>query len=186
MKNTFLLLFFVVFSLFGCHSFHDYVVESDYSYKSNFKKYKTYNYMIESNPDPYTTQNKEIIRKSIDFRMRLLGYKYSERKPDLLLNYKVFNTDFKFQGYNQDKIENWLKFEDEEEAYDPVKYELVNGTLLIQFVDNRRRSIVWQGYASGIKPSSYANQDRIIRNAVISIFDQYKVFALGATNQNYN
>ncbi|MDX2303116.1 MAG: DUF4136 domain-containing protein [Microscillaceae bacterium] len=186
MKKNFLLIFMVSVLFTGCHSFHDYVVESDYSYKSNFKKYKTYGYMIESNPDPYTTQNTELIRKSVDFRMKLLGYKFSDKKPDLLLNYKIFNSNFEFQGYNQLKIEDWLKQEEEDEEYDPIKYKLSNGTLLIQFVDNRRRSIVWQGYASGINPSSYASNDRIIRNAVISIFDQFKVFALGYSIENPN
>ncbi|NJO03902.1 MAG: DUF4136 domain-containing protein [Bacteroidia bacterium] len=171
----------ILLLLSGCYISRDYVVESDYSYRSNFRKYQTYDFMIDSNPDAVTTQYRDLIDESIQFRMKLLGYKFSKDKPDLLIIYKIFDQDFNFRGYNQPQIESFIQNEDTtRKDYDPIRYDLRNGTLLIQFIDRKRRGTVWQGYTSGIRSATYNRNDRALKNAVISIFDKFKGLCNGS------
>jgi hypothetical protein len=111
----------------------------------------------------------------------------TDRNPNLIVSYKVFYDNFKFQGYNQPDIEEWADREDEEEEYDPVKYSLTEGTLLVLLWDNKREKAIWQGYASGLFGNPYANNDRYIKRAIRSIFDQYRFFAEGfMVDSRYN
>jgi hypothetical protein len=184
MKSKVLVLVLVSTLLSGCLGFKDYLVESDYSYRSNFKKYGSYDFLIEANPEFVNEVTKPILEEAIKYRMKLMGYKHTDKSPDLLVYYKIFDEDLKYQGYNQPDINQWLKSENEEEPYDAVKYQLRNGTLLIQMVDNKRRSTVWQGYASGLQQTPFTSNDRILKNAVISIFDKYRVFVEGENLPN--
>ncbi|MGK7396837.1 MAG: DUF4136 domain-containing protein [Candidatus Cyclobacteriaceae bacterium M3_2C_046] len=169
----------LVFLLTGCFNFRDYMVESDYSYYGKFKKYKTFNFLNYTNPDVDTTMHNLLIEESIKSRLELQGYRLTNEEPNLIVSYKIFFDDFKFQGYNQPDIELWSKNENEEEDYDPVKYELRQGTLLILLWDNKREKAIWQGYASGLFGNPYANNERYLKRAVRSIFDRYRFFAEG-------
>jgi len=171
--------------LFACNTY-DYVVESDYSYKGNFKKYATFKFMkdVATNPtEPYIS---EIMNEQIRRRMELQGYEYDESKPHLLVSYKIFRSDLDFTGYNQIELEKWIDKNFLEDEYDPVKYSLYKGTILVIFYDRRRRTSVWQGYASSILGGDEFNNDRYLSQAVRSIFDQYKVFTEDRLLDKYN
>lgn len=180
-----LLLLFMVTALSGCFGFRNYVVESDYSYYGRFKKYKSFNFFTEMNAESVSSAEDTLIRELIQQRMELQGYELTEKKPNLMVAYKVFYDDFNFKGYNQPKIEQWARTENEEEAYDPVKYRLQEGTLLILLYDNKRDKAIWQGYASGLFGDQYAlTSKRHIKRAIRSIFDQYQFLADGFIIEN--
>jgi hypothetical protein len=63
--------------------------------------------------------------------------------------------------------------------YDPQKYNLQTGTLLIQFYDRRQNRSIWQGYATTNYGSIDFNNSRHLKNAVISILDKYRFWAEG-------
>jgi len=63
--------------------------------------------------------------------------------------------------------------------YDPQKFNLKTGTLLIQFYDRRQNRSIWQGYATTMYGSIDFNNSRHLRNAVISILDKYRFWAEG-------
>ena len=120
-----------------------------------------------------------ILAKAIKSRMELQGYKMTQKKPSLLVFYKVYYKDLKLQGYVQPEIDSWVKNEDDEAKYDPVKYSLREGTLLIQLVDARRNNTVWQGYASGVFDEKSLNDEKYLKRAVRLVFDKYRLFARG-------
>lgn len=186
MKTVYALLLLLITTTFsGCFGFRNYVVESDYSYYGRFKKYKTFNFFTEMNVDAISSAEDTLIRELIQQRMELQGYKMAEQKPNLMVAYKVFYDDFSFKGYNQPAIDQWTKTEDESETYEPVKYRLQEGTLLILLYDNKRDKAIWQGYASGLFGDQYAlTSKRHIRRAIRSIFDQYQFLADGFMIQN--
>jgi hypothetical protein len=155
----------------------EYVVESDYSYHGNFKKYKTFAFMKHSYADKLTSQNSPVIEEEIKFRMKILGYEYNDSKPDLLLIFKIFENNLNFKGYDQPEFKTWVATEDTTKDYKPTKYELLNGTLLVLINDRKRRTTVWQGYASAIKSETSLVNPRSLKSSVISIFDRYEVFA---------
>jgi hypothetical protein len=175
MKN--LLLLIAILLLQACVANRDYVVGYDYSYQGNFKKYKTFAFM-KHNADPLTVQNSPKIEEEIKFRMKLLGYEYNDAKPDLLIIFKIFEDNLNFKGYNQPELKNWVTTEDTtSKNYNPMRYELKNGTLLVLMNDRKRKTTAWQGYASGIRSETQLISQRILKNSVISIFDQYEIFA---------
>jgi hypothetical protein len=162
----------------SCLGYKELPVEYDYSYKGNFKKYRTFDLMHTTGEVDSSISN-TIIEKSILSRMRFLGYRQSENKPHLLVCYKMFQDSLMFNGYNQPEIEQWVVSQDENIDYDPKKLDLKTGTLLIQLFDRRQNRSIWQGYSTTLYGSIDFNDNRNLRNAVISILDKYRFWAEG-------
>jgi hypothetical protein len=164
--------------LTSCLGYKELPVEYDYSYKGNFKKYRTFDIMRPIGLADTTMVN-EIVEKSIVSRMKFLGYRQSETRPHLIIGFKMYNDSLRFNGYDQPEIEEWIKSQDEDIAYEARKLDLKTGTLLIQFFDRRQNRSIWQGYATTLYGSINFNNDRHLRNAVISILDKYRFMAEG-------
>lgn len=164
--------------LASCLGYKELPVEYDYSYKGNFKRYKTFDIMKPLGTNDSSMMN-ESIEKSILARMKFLGYKRTSTRPHLLIGYKMFSDSLRFNGYIQPEIEEWVKGRRDDLQYDSKKYNLKTGTLLIQLYDRRQNRSIWQGYATTQYGSiDFANQ-RNLRNAVISILDKYRFWADG-------
>jgi hypothetical protein len=162
----------------SCLGYKELPVEYDYSYKGNFKKYRTFDIMRPAGPADSTMTN-EVIEKSIVARMKFLGYRQNANKPHLIVGFKMFNDSLKFNGYVQPEIEDWVRNQNENLEYDPQKFNLNRGTLLIQFYDRRQNRSIWQGYATTQYGSIDFQNSRHLRNAVISILDKYRFWAEG-------
>jgi len=162
----------------SCLGYKEMPVEYDYSYKGNFKKYKTFDIM-----KPVGTADSSMvnatIERSILSRMKFLGYKQTENKPHLLVSFKMFEDSMKFNGYNQPEIEQWVQNQKEDMDYDPKKLDLKSGTLLIQLYDRRQNRSIWQGYSTDLYGSIDFHDKRTLRNAVASILDKYRFWAEG-------
>lgn len=164
--------------LSSCLGYKELPVEYDYSYKGNFKKYRSYDIMRPLGAIDSTMTN-SIIEKTILSRMKFLGYRQTEHRPHLIIGFKMFSDSLKFNGYNQPDIEEWVKSQKEDLNYDKQKYDLRTGTLLIQFFDRRQNRSIWQGYATTLYGSIDFNNSRHLKNAVISILDKYRFWADG-------
>ncbi|SKC56789.1 DUF4136 domain-containing protein [Ohtaekwangia koreensis] len=164
--------------LTSCLGYKELPVEYDYSYKGNFKKYRTFDIMKPAGPADSSMVN-SIIEKSIVARMKFLGYRQSENRPHLIIGFKMFDDSLRFNGYNQPAIEEWVKTQNDNIEYDAQKFTMSTGTLLIQFYDRRQNRSIWQGYATTMYGSIDFNNSRHLRNAVISILDKYRFWAEG-------
>ena len=164
----------------SCLGYKELPVEYDYSYKGNFKKYRTFEMMHPVGLTD-TTMINDIVEKSIVSRMKFLGYKQSDSRPHLIIGFKMFNDSLRFNGYDQPDIEEWIKNQKVDLNYDQRKVNLKTGTLLIQFFDRRQNRSIWQGYATTLYGSINFNNERHLRNAVISILDKYRFMAEGFT-----
>jgi hypothetical protein len=173
MKNGIILLLVAV--AFSSCLRNEYTVESDYSYTGSFKDYKTFDFMTEVGIGKDSVEQRAVIEDAIKKRMELQGYRYNTKRPDLLLSYKMFYGDFNFFGYNQPDFENWLVYESEENTYDPVTYKMYEGTIIVILWDRKKRKVVWQGYATTMFGNPYQNE-KYVKWAVRSIFDQYRIF----------
>ena len=179
MRNIYLLL---LLAMCSCVGYKELPVEYDYSYRGNFKKYRTYDMMKPIGLKDSSMMN-EAIEKSIASRMKFLGYKKTTTRPHLIISYKMYHDSLKFNGYIQPDIEAWVRTKKENLNYDKKKYNLKTGTLLIQFYDRRQNRSIWQGYATTLYGGiDYGNQ-RHLRNAVISILDKYRFWADGFLEQ---
>jgi hypothetical protein len=182
MKKIYFLGLIVVL-LSSCLGYKELPVEYDYSYKGNFKKYRSFEIMRPVGLNDTTMMN-EIIEKSIVSRMKFLGYRQTDNKPHLIVGFKMYSDSLRFNGYNQPDIEDWIKSQDDNIEYDPKKLNLKTGTLLIQFFDRRQNRSIWQGYATTLYGGINFNNERHLRNAVISILDKYRFMAEGFTEGN--
>ena len=162
----------------GCFSYREYPVEYDYSYHGRFKKYKTYAFLSQSGAASDSSVSNEVIEKVIIDRLNIQGYKLRDEKPNLLISYKIYYDSLTFRGYDQPEIENWVNYaREEDEEYDPRRYNLKKGTLLIQLYDRKQERSVWQGYATGVYGNIYFNNERQLKIAVRSILDRYQFLA---------
>jgi hypothetical protein len=162
----------------SCLGYRELPVEYDYSYKGNFNKYKTFDLMRPVFEVDSSMRN-EVIEKSIAARMKFLGYKKTTTRPHLIISYKMFPDSLRLRGYVQPELEQWLKTKNNNLKYDKKKFNLKTGTLLIQFYDRRQNQSVWQGYSTMLYGDLNFNNNRQLRNAVISILDKYRVWADG-------
>ena len=201
--KKFLSLTFLSLVAFGCVTMEEYVVDYDYSYKGKFGKYRTYDFVLKSGQE--FTAYDDLIEDAIQMRLGTQGYRNSDKKPNLLVLYKVYFEDFYMNAYDQPELENWVKdvkfkenddleeeldelseeeLEQEKQVripqnYNPFKCDLREGTLYIVLFDRRSRHSVWQGYASGLFGDENFNNKKSIKKAVASILDEYQVLAKG-------
>ncbi|CAN5562668.1 hypothetical protein BH10BAC4_BH10BAC4_18360 [soil metagenome] len=168
----------LVIFLSSCLGYKELPVEYDYSYRGNFKKYRTFEIMHPVGMVDSSMMN-SVIEKSIISRMRFLGYKQSPNRPHLIIGFKMFSDSLKFNGYVQPDIEEWVKSQNADLNYDQQKFTLNSGTLLIQFYDRRQNRSIWQGYATTVYGGIDFHNNRHLKNAVISILDKYRFWADG-------
>lgn len=162
----------------SCLGYKELPVEYDYSYKGNFKKYKTFDIMRPAGTVDSSMVN-VTIERSILSRMKFLGYRQTENKPHLLVSFKMFQDSMKFKGYDQPEIEQWVLNQKEDINYDPKKLDLKSGTLLIQLFDRKQNRSIWQGYSTDLYGAINFQDKRTLRNAVASILDKYRFWAEG-------
>lgn len=182
MKNLYMPVL-VLILLTSCLGYKELPVEYDYSYHGNFKKYRSFDIMKPVGIEDSTMVN-AIVEKSIISRMKFLGYRQTETRPNLIIGFKMYSDSLRFNGYDQPDIEEWIKNQPEDIQYDSRKLDLKTGTLLIQFFDRRQNRSIWQGYATTLYGSINFNNDRHLRNAVISILDKYRFMAEGFSEGN--
>lgn len=164
--------------LISCMGYKELPVEYDYSYRGNFKKYRTFEIMKPANGID-SSMLTSVVEKSIISRMKFLGYRQANHRPHLLISFKMFTDSLRFTGYAQPDIEEWIETQKDDLDYDKQKYNLKTGTLLIQFYDRRQNRSIWQGYATTLYGSIDFTNNRHLKNAVISILDKYRFWADG-------
>jgi hypothetical protein len=150
-------------------------VDNDYRYSGNFKKYV--NYAFVDCPRDTTTMCEDV-QQAIEYQMRARGYQFNAQKPNVYVNYAIYEAPLRYQGYDQPSLVNWISNEDDRSIYKPVKHHLGQGTLMISIIEAESSEVVWRGYATGIfnKASSKKNYFKsIVRN----IYDQYPLMARG-------
>ena len=188
MNRTITLLGSASLLLSGCLISQEARVESDYSYAGQFRRYRTYEFVSGEGLNSDTSRLGEAVRDAIRTRLKVQGYRSSRRKPDLLVNFHLYEGDMRFRGYQQDDFTKWVNngnTEDEDtpkesrKGYQPVRLLLAEGTLLVTLIDNRSNKAIWNGYASGVSVPTGPQGEVVLRRSVRSIFDQYHVFTTG-------
>ncbi len=167
--------------LTACLGTRETFTESDYSYYGRFKKYRTFNFIEDLSPnrDEEAVALDPALRAAIIKRMKLQGYEMTEDNPGILISYRIFYEDLRFQGYRQPNLERWVEQGREDDTYDPVKYQLRKGTLLILFYDREGERTIWQGYTSGVFGQQFFDSERSLNRAVRFVLDRYRLFAEG-------
>ncbi|GAC1369403.1 MAG: hypothetical protein NVSMB30_07220 [Hymenobacter sp.] len=168
-------------------------VESDYSYRGNFRHYRTYDFVTGSGLTSDSSRLGQSLREAIQQRLLAQGYRLARRRPDMLVNFRVYQGDMRFHGFVQEDLSLWIKRNIEEnddtpkedrQGYQPVRLLLAEGTLLVTLIDVKTNRAVWNGYASGVTVPEGPMGEIVLRRSVRSILDRYRVFTEEFANGN--
>jgi hypothetical protein len=171
--------------LSGCLTSRDARIESSYSYRGRFRHYRTYGFLSGDGLAADSTRLSESLRDAIKQRLRLQGYKYARRNPDLMVSYKLFEGDMRFPGFVQEDITRWVKNNDAEteetpeearHPYQPTRMLMLDGTLMVTLIDTKTDNAIWNGYASGVTVPEGIRGEYVLVRSVRSIFDRYRIF----------
>lgn len=174
--------------LVSCITMQEARVESDYSYSGNFRRYRTYDFVHSYGLISDTSRLGLVLRDAIQTRLQQQGYRTSPKRPDLLVNYRVFEGAVNLRGYEQEELARWVAQHDGEDentpaqrrqTYQPVRRLLTDGTLMVTLVDARSQRAIWNGYASGVDVPDSQRAENVLRRSVRSIFDRYRILAKG-------
>ncbi len=163
----------LLFLLASCSSVR---VNSDYDKNVSFDGYKTYAYH-KSGIDKVEISDldKKRILRSIDEVMTAKGMTKSEN-PDLMINFftkereqvdvNQFNAGWGYGwgwGWNP-----WMWG-----GGNTSVYRYTEGTLTIDFIDNKKKELVWQGMGEGVLTKNAEKKDENIKEFVTKILEQY-------------
>ena len=185
MKSTLTLLLLTVLALTGCMTTREARVDSDYSYRGNFRNYRTYEFVTGSGLTADSSRLGRSLREAIQQRLLAQGYRLTSRRPDMLVNFRVYEGDMNFHGFQQEDLSQWIKRnieenddtpKEERQGYQPVRLLLAEGTLLVTLIDVKTNRAVWNGYASGVTVPEGPMGEIVLRRSVRSILDRYRVF----------
>lgn len=184
------ILFFIALSVaFIIPSYAQRVqVGADNSFTESLNKYNTFGWSdnidkIPSNaifisPDGLYIYNNETtraeIKKAINFELNSKGYTQRDVNPQVLVLFQMTEQPGKLITFNGYEIVDGEKVRT---AADEKKIDIKPGTLLINLVDTKSGLVAWQGYASGILNPDMINDNVKIREAVASVFNEFKFHA---------
>ncbi|MBJ6108339.1 DUF4136 domain-containing protein [Hymenobacter sp. BT523] len=193
MKPTITLVILVALALSGCMTTREARVDSDYSYRGNFRRYRTYDFVSGTGLTSDSSRLGQSLREAIQQRFMAQGYKLARRRPDMLVNFRVYEGDMNFHGFQQEDLSQWIKRNIEEtdetpkedrQGYQPVRLLLAEGTLLVTLIDVKTNRAVWNGYASGVTVPEGPMGEIVLKRSVRSILDRYRVFTEEFANGN--
>lgn len=163
-------------------------VGADNSFKESLNNYTTFSWSADIDQIPsdaifvapggiYVFNNESTrakIKDAINFELNGKGYTETENDPEVLVLFQLTEQPGKlvtFNGYDVIDGEKVRTSEDKE------KIDISAGTLLINLVDVKSGLVAWQGYASGILNPDMINDNVKVREAVASIFNDFKFHA---------
>ena len=172
MKTTKFLPVLLLFILSSCSSVR---VASDFDKNIDFTKYKTYAYHKNGvDKVEISDLDKKRILRSIDEVMATKGFTKSDN-PDILINFftkereqvdiNQFNAGWGYGwgwGWNP-----WMW------GGNTSVYRYAEGTLTIDFIDNNKKELIWQGIGEGTLTKNTNKKDENIKEFVSKILTLY-------------
>ena len=168
-----LLLLLTITFLWGCSE--RLYVNSDYDKTADFSIYKTYNWSEHQEvpggayPQFDNEMNRKRIKTAVDKEMVAMGFKKTSKNPDLLVDYHI-SINKKMSNIIHNESFDYRQWS----GYNTSSYEFKRGTLIIHFVDSKKKQLVWQGVGSktldDVPPE---DTEERIQKAVKAIIAQY-------------
>ena len=168
----------LVFAIVSCSSIR---VAADYDTQVDFSKYKTYAFYKKGiDKVDISDLDKRRILRALEAELGAKGMTVSEN-PDLIIS--IFAKSTKkvnvYQGYNNYYYGYWSPW-----YYGPNYGSQVTvheeGTLFVDFVDNEKKELVWQGIGKGaLVIDNAAKKEARINEFIAKILEKYPPFTEG-------
>ena len=161
----------------GCATTSGPKTRIDYDKAADFGVYRTYGFPKETGTDRggYSTLVTSYLKSSVSTAMEARGYKYSEERPDLLVNFFTNTRErtetrpqagaslgYGYYGYRYGLYNAWPLYDDDR----TVTYKV--GTLNIDIVDAEKKQLVWEGVAEGRVNDETMENPKVTINAVVT------------------
>ncbi len=115
---------------------------------------------------------RKMIKDAIQYELDSRGYVMNKNNPDMFISFSAIEQPASLRttdGYVT--LSSGAKVRTE----DNVSYTDVKpGTLLINFINAKNNKQIWQGFASGILQADQMKDESKVRQAVSSIFAEFK------------
>lgn len=117
------------------------------------------------------------VKDAITTQMKARGFSEDNNDPDMLVNFKILEKPTELRTFTMDNGQNYLGFgpKSASSTMVPVK----EGTVLVNFIDAKTGSNVWQGFASGAFDVSDMKDVSNLEAKVISIFNEWNFDPFG-------
>ncbi|MFC0184548.1 DUF4136 domain-containing protein [Pseudarcicella hirudinis] len=119
--------------------------------------------------------DENVILDEIGNQMSYRGFKQVSQNADIVISYSVFDRNCKMADIRKISVGS----SSPQERSEMHRLALKNGTLVIQMIDRRTQKPFWMGYATELFGKRHRLEDRVLRSATRSIFDNYKATANG-------
>ncbi len=179
---------------FACSSKGMVTVGADERLDANISEFRTFKWVSNVGEMPTThiflgSQGAYIFHKeparshlkdAIETQLEAKGFTEASNNADMLVNYMVLEESGQLRTYVRGN-QTYL-------GEGPVErdVEMVNvkaGTILVNFIDGKTGTQVWQGFASGALKESDAKDKNTIQAKVAAIFDQFDFSAFSINTQ---
>jgi hypothetical protein len=149
----------------------------DYDKAADFSVYRTFGFPKETGTDRggYSTLVTSYFKSSMTTAMEARGYKYSEERPDLLVNFFMntrertelrpgpgFSPAFGYYGYRRGLYDPWPMYDDDR----TVTYKV--GTINVDIVDAEKKQLIWEGVSEGRMSNEALGNPKVTVNAVVT------------------
>lgn len=119
----------------------------------------------------FKADTRDAVRRELESR----GYRVDRNKPDLIVNFRVYDRKATLKGYQGYGSRYW-HMDEYNPARDIKSVEVEAGTLIISLLDRARGVVVWQAYASGLgNAGAFEKEEGKIREAVNLIFEDFGI-----------
>jgi Domain of unknown function (DUF4136) len=180
------LLIFVVLQQSCTASKKTAVVGKNADVTADFKDIKTYDWSADIDnipkdaifvgPNGVYVFNNESTRKMIKdamlYELDSRGYTRSTTNPDMLISFSVLEQPARLRTTN-----GYLTLpsgQNVQTGDNVTQTDVKPGTLIINFTNAKTGKMIWQGFASGILQADQTNDQAKVRQAVSSVFNQFK------------
>jgi hypothetical protein len=165
----------------GCASTRAPQTRIDYDKKADFSVYRTFGFPKETGTDRggYSTLVTSYFKNAVRTSMEARGYKYSEERPDLLVNFFMNTRErtetrpspsagYGYYGYRYGLYNAWPMYDDDR----TVTYKV--GTINLDIVDAEKKQLIWEGVSEGrVTEESMANPKVTVDAIVMELMRQY-------------
>lgn len=166
-------------------------VRTDFNPQVDFTKYDTFGWVSELGTDRagYSTLTTNYFKESVRREMEQLSYTYTERDPDLLVNFYASIRErtetyaryphaifgYGYYGYRYGLYSPWPQYGfgfGPRFNYETVHYTV--GTANIDVIDADERQMIWEGVAEGrLIGEKFERPGQAIADTVSDIFERF-------------
>lgn len=171
-KAKFTIVALLIALLAGCATTDAPDMRVDYDRNADFSVYRTFGFPKETGTDRggYSTLITSYFKSSVSTAMEARGYKYSEEKPDLLVNFYMNTRDRSelrpdpsgYYGYRDGLYGGWPMYQQNR----TFNYQV--GTINLDIVDAAKKQLIWEGVSEGIVTEESLANPKVKVNAVVT------------------